>query len=161
MSLPHGGGSASKCKEIAKSKNRGLTKGWFPKGWVWRMFPRNENRNEGTFGRSPERKSERGYVRMFPRNENRNEGTFANTTLYETALLSSSEKSKEHHAKQSKVSSEVSKRGWRTEGGRCESLVRKPHSPFLTKGAEVLETAMGSMFCPDQVLLSQNGGVKI
>ena len=28
---------------------RGLTKGWFPKGWFWRMFPRNENRNKGTF----------------------------------------------------------------------------------------------------------------
>ena len=28
----------------------------------------------------PERKPERGYVRMFPRNENRNEGTFAKTT---------------------------------------------------------------------------------
>ena len=37
----------------------------------------------------PERKPERGYVRMFPRNENRNEGTFAKTTLnYETAPLS-------------------------------------------------------------------------
>ena len=23
-----------------------LTKGWFPKGWFRRMFPRNENRNE-------------------------------------------------------------------------------------------------------------------
>ena len=33
---------------------RGLTtlsqQGGFPKGWFWRMFPRNENRNEGTFG---------------------------------------------------------------------------------------------------------------
>ena len=36
-------------------------KGRFPKGWFWRMFPRNENRNEGTF---------------------------AKTTLLETALLS-------------------------------------------------------------------------
>ena len=46
------------------SLGRGLTKGWFPKGWFWRMFPRNENRNEGTF---------------------------AKTTLLETALLSPSE----------------------------------------------------------------------
>ena len=55
------------------------------------MFPRNENRNEGTFGCSPgtkyirmfprNEKPERGYVRMFPWNENRNEGTFAKTTL--------------------------------------------------------------------------------
>ena len=29
-----------------------LTKGWFPKGWFWRMFPRNENRNEGTFAKT-------------------------------------------------------------------------------------------------------------
>ena len=29
----------------------------------------------------PKRKPERGYIRMFPRNENRNEGTFAKTTL--------------------------------------------------------------------------------
>ena len=40
---------------------RGFAKGWFPKGWFRRMFPRNENRNEGTF---------------------------AKTTLLETALLS-------------------------------------------------------------------------
>ena len=39
-------------------------KGWFPKGWFWRMFRRNENRNEGTF---------------------------AKTTLLETALLSPSD----------------------------------------------------------------------
>ena len=44
--------------------SRGLTKGWFPKGWFRRMFPRNENRNEGTF---------------------------AKTTLLETALLSPSD----------------------------------------------------------------------
>ena len=49
----------------------------------------------------PERKPERGYVRMFPRNENRNEGTFACSAgtrvhspkppFYETALLSPSD----------------------------------------------------------------------
>ena len=63
----------------------GLTKkGGFPKGWFWRMFPRNENWNEGTFGSSPpigcspgtktgtrarshvppERKPERGHIRQ-------------------------------------------------------------------------------------------------
>ena len=50
----------------------------------------------------PERKPERGYIRMFPRNENRNEGTFTSSPgtktrtrvhspkppFYETALLS-------------------------------------------------------------------------
>ena len=56
----------------------GLTKGGFPKGWFWRMFPQNENHNDGTFGCSPgtktgtrvrlhvpsERKPERGYIRQ-------------------------------------------------------------------------------------------------
>ena len=32
--------------------NRGNLKGWFPKGWFWRMSPRNENRNEGTFAKT-------------------------------------------------------------------------------------------------------------
>ena len=50
----------------------------FQKGWFWRMFARNENRNEGTFGCSPgtktgtrvhshvpsERKLERGHIRQ-------------------------------------------------------------------------------------------------
>ena len=45
----------------SRKVGRGFAKGWFPKGWFWRLFPRNENRNEGTF---------------------------AKTTLLETALLS-------------------------------------------------------------------------
>ena len=45
-------------------------KGGFPKGWVLADVP-------------PERKPERGYVRMFPRNENRNEGTFGKPTLFQ------------------------------------------------------------------------------
>ena len=32
--------------------NRGFAKGWFPKGWFRRMFPWNENRNEGTFAKT-------------------------------------------------------------------------------------------------------------
>ena len=57
----------------------GFPKVWLPKRVVLADVP-------------PERKPERGYVRMFPRNENRNEGTFAKTTLnYETALLSTSD----------------------------------------------------------------------
>ena len=43
---------------------RGFTKGRFSKRVVLADVP-------------PERKPERGYIRMFPRNENRNEGTFA------------------------------------------------------------------------------------
>ena len=58
------------------------------------MFPRNENRNEGTFAKTtllettllspndPKGWFPKGWFRrMFPRNENRNEGTFAKTTL--------------------------------------------------------------------------------
>ena len=48
---------------------RGLTKEWFSKRVVLADVP-------------PERKPERGYIQMFPRNENRNEGTFAKTTLF-------------------------------------------------------------------------------
>ena len=51
------------------------------------MFPRNENRNEGTFGCSPKRKPERGYVCMFPRNGNRHirqKPPFWKTTLLST-----------------------------------------------------------------------------
>ena len=33
-------------------EDRGFAKGWFPKGWFWRMFPWNENRNEGTFAKT-------------------------------------------------------------------------------------------------------------
>ena len=60
------------------SSLRGLPKAWFPKGWFWRMFPWNENRNEERFGCSPgtttgtrvrshvprERKPERGRIRQ-------------------------------------------------------------------------------------------------
>ena len=91
-------------------ESRGFAKGWFPKWWFRRMFPRNENRNEGTFAKTtlletallspsdPFLVLTKGWFpkgwfrRMFPRNENRNEGTFAKTTLLETALLSPSEK---------------------------------------------------------------------
>ena len=81
--------------------DRGFAKGWFPKGWFRRMFPRNENRNEGTFAKTTLLETAllspndpfwgltklkgcfpKGWIRrMFPRNENRNEGTFAKTTL--------------------------------------------------------------------------------
>ena len=50
--------------DVVDAYARGFAKGWFPKGWFWRMFPRNENRNEGTV---------------------------AKTTLLETALLSPSD----------------------------------------------------------------------
>ena len=55
-----------------------FSKGWFSKGWFWRMLPRNENRNEGTFGCSHGTKT----------------GTRVHSPkppFYETALLSPSE----------------------------------------------------------------------
>ena len=57
---------------------RGFTKGWFPKGWFWRMLPRNENRNEGTFGCSPGTKTGTRVLSPKP-------------PFYETALSSPSE----------------------------------------------------------------------
>ena len=77
------------CVQFVAPKNLGLTKGWFPKGWFWRMFPRNENpergyirmqQNEGAFGCSPGTKT----------------GTRAHSPkqpFYETALLSPSDRS--------------------------------------------------------------------
>ena len=47
----------------------------------WRMFPGTKTGTRVHSDVLPERKPERGYVRMFPRNENRNKGTFAKTTL--------------------------------------------------------------------------------
>ena len=61
---------------------------------------------KGGFGGCSPGKPERGYIRMFPRNENRNEGTFAcspgtktgtrvrspKPPFYETALVSPSDK---------------------------------------------------------------------
>ena len=67
----------------------GSQKGGFPKGWFWRMFPRNEK--IGTSVRSdvpPERKPERGYVRLFPRNETGTRAHSPKPPFYETALLS-------------------------------------------------------------------------
>ena len=55
---------------------RGSTKGWFSKRVVLADVPRNETGTRVHSDAPPERKAERGYLRMFPRNENRNEGTF-------------------------------------------------------------------------------------
>ena len=58
---------------------QGFTKGWFPKGWFWRMFPSTKNRNEGTFGCSPGTR-------------NRNEGTFVCSPVPKTATRAHSPK---------------------------------------------------------------------
>ena len=63
---------------------RGLTKGWFSKGWFWRMFPRNETGTRVHSDVPPER----GYVRMFPQNENRNEVHSPKPPFYETTFVS-------------------------------------------------------------------------
>ena len=59
------------------------------KGWFWRMFPWNINRNDTRVHSNvpPQRKPERGYGRMLPRNENGNEGTLAKTTLLRNRLF--------------------------------------------------------------------------
>ena len=80
FSYPVGGQLFSKGRFVLVGLHRigGCQKGRFPKGWFWRMLPRNENRNEGTSGCSPgtktgtrvhpdvppERKPERRYVRQ-------------------------------------------------------------------------------------------------
>ena len=57
---------------------RGFAKGWFPKGWSWRMFPGTKNRNEGTFGCSPAPKTgTRVHTDVFRGPKNRNEAAFA------------------------------------------------------------------------------------
>ena len=53
----------------------GSQKGGFQKGWFWRIFPRNENRNEGTFACSPGTKTRTRLHSPTP-------------PFYETALLS-------------------------------------------------------------------------
>ena len=58
------------------------------------MFPRNENRNEGTFRCSPERKPERGYEGTFawsPGAKTRTRVHSPEPPFYKTALLSPSE----------------------------------------------------------------------
>ena len=54
-------------------------KGDFPTGWFRRMFPRNENQNEGTLG-------------CFPRTKNQNEGTFACSPGTKTGMRAHSPK---------------------------------------------------------------------
>ena len=51
------------------------------------MFPRTKTGTKVRSDVPPEWKPERGYVRMFPRNENRNEGTFGKTTLLRNRLF--------------------------------------------------------------------------
>ena len=46
------------------TKVRGLTKAWFPKGWFWRMFPRNETGTRVHADVPPERRLERGHIRQ-------------------------------------------------------------------------------------------------
>ena len=97
---------------------RGFAKGWFPKGWFWRMFPRNENRNEGTFAKttlletallSPNDPFWRwqkggfqkgGFGGCSPGTKTGTRVRSPKPPFYETALLSPSEMSQEHPAVQ-------------------------------------------------------------
>ena len=60
------------------------------KRWFWRMFPRNGNRNEGTFGCSPGTKTgTRVRSHVPPGAQNKNPGTRVHSSkppFYETAL---------------------------------------------------------------------------
>ena len=48
--------SMSLCLRISLSL-RGFAKGWFPKGWFWRMFPFTKTKDECTFRCSPARRT--------------------------------------------------------------------------------------------------------
>ena len=83
---------------FSRANTRGLPKGWFSKRVVLADV-------------LPERKPERGNIRMFPQNENRNEGTFAcspgtitgtrahspKPPFYETALSSPRQTPRNHN----------------------------------------------------------------
>ena len=82
------------CKINPENSRRlfgGWQKGGFPKGWFWRMFPRNENRNEGTFGCCPATKTGKGTFACSPRKKTRTRVHSPKPPFYETALLSPSE----------------------------------------------------------------------
>ena len=65
---------------------RGFTKGWLSKRvFFGGCSPATKTGTRVHSDAPPERKPERGYVRMFPRNQNRNEGAFAKTTLLRNA----------------------------------------------------------------------------
>ena len=51
------------------ARDRGFTKGWFPRGWFWRMFLDSKHRNEGIITRR------RAQEPVFLDPKNRNEGT--------------------------------------------------------------------------------------
>ena len=59
----------------------GSQKGGFPKGWFWRMFPRNENWNEGTFGCSPGTKTGTRVSSHVPPERKPEQGHISQTTL--------------------------------------------------------------------------------
>ena len=65
--------------------DRGFTTGWFSKRVVLADVFRERNRKKGTFGCSPERKLEQGYVDV---NETGTRVHSLKPPFYETALLS-------------------------------------------------------------------------
>ena len=72
----------------------GCQKGGFPKGWFWRMFPQNENRNKGTFACSPRTKTGTWNDGTFACSPGTKTGTREHSPkppFYETALLSPSD----------------------------------------------------------------------
>ena len=66
---------------------RRFAKGWFPKGWLWRMFP-STNKTERRYIRmSPVPKKERRYIWMFPGTKTGTRVRSPKPPFYETALL--------------------------------------------------------------------------
>ena len=67
---------------------RGFAKGWFPKGWFWRMFPGPRKPERGY--KKTERRTPKTGARVQKRSDStkhRNKGTLAKTTLnYKTAM---------------------------------------------------------------------------
>ena len=64
----------------------GCQKGGFPKGWFIRMFPRNENRNEGTFACSPGTKTGTRVRSHVSPERKTSMARLPNPPFYETAL---------------------------------------------------------------------------
>ena len=70
---------------------RGFVKGWFRKGWFWRMFLDPPKGNEVTKAGVPgPRELERGYKERNDSTKNRNKGTFTKTALLQNRPFVSS-----------------------------------------------------------------------
>ena len=116
-------------KTLLRSVLRGLLKGWFPKGWFWRMFPGTKTGTRVHSDVPPERKPERGRTFAFsPRTKTGKRAYSPKPPFYETPLLSPGENCRmtplEHN--------QHKQRGLASAAGLCSSLfwVRKISPKF-------------------------------